>query len=146
MSAYVVNDKTINVIASGFVDFGIEYRNQKDKIWNCGSVYGIMIDLYKVGQIISSDLLKANYDSVNYRYNENTEPHEIRFEKVSYNLGELLGCIDCFEYQSCEVSNWEDSYIYKDLQILKDRILNKAIAQLGFDIPWGVPDDEKPQF
>ena len=140
MSAYIVNDKTINVIANGFLDFGIEYRNQKDKIWNCGSVYGIMIDLYKVGQIISTDLLKANYDSVNYRYNENTEPHKNKFEKVNYNLGELLGCIKCFNYQACEVEKWEDSLIYKDLQCLKNAILEKAIKQLGFNIPWGVEE------
>lgn len=140
MSAYVVNDKTINVIASGFVDFGIEYRNQENKILNCGSVYGAMIDLHKVGQIISTDLLKANYDSVNYRYNENTEPCKIKFEKVAYNLGELLGCIKCFNYQACEVENWEDSLIYKDLQCLKNAILEKAIKQLGFNIPWGVEE------
>ena len=140
MSAYVVNDKTINVISSGFVDFGIEYRNKKNEIWVCGSVYGIMIDLYKVGQIIATDLLKANYDSVNYRYNENTEPHTIKFEKVTYNLGELLGCINCFDYQACEVENWEDSLIYKDLQCLKNAILKKAIKQLGFEIPWGVEE------
>ena len=140
MSAYIVNDKTINVIVSGFVDFGIEYRNQKDKIWNCGSVYGVIIDLYTVGQIIATDLLKANYDSVNYRYNENTEPRKIKFEKVTYNFGELLGCINCFDYQACEVENWEDSYIYKDLQCLKNAILKKAIKQLGFEIPWGVEE------
>ena len=140
MSAYVVNDKTINVIASGFVDLNVEYRNKKDEIWNCGSLYGIMIDLYTVGQIIATDLLKANYDSVNYRYQENTEPHKIKFEKVSYNLGELLGCINCFDYQACESENWEDSLIYKDLQCLKNAILKKAIKQLGFEIPWGVEE------
>lgn len=145
MSSYVVNDKTINVITSGFVDFGIEYRNQADKIKDA-SFGGVFFDIDEIGQIIATDLLKANYDSVNYRYHENTEPHEIKFEKVAYNLGELLGCIKCFNYQACEVPQWEDSLIYKDLQCLKNAILENAIKRLGFEIPWGVADDEKPQF
>lgn len=137
MSAYVVNDKTINVIASGFVDLNINYRNQADKIKDA-SFGGVFFDIDEIGQIIATDLLKANYDSVNYRYGENTEPHEIKFEKVSYNLGELLGCIRCFNYQACEPENWRDSIIYADLQILKDKILENAIKRLGFEIPWGV--------
>lgn len=139
MSAYVVNDKTINVIANGFVDFNIEYRKKSYEIQKT-SLCGVIYDADKIGQIIATDLLKANYDSVNYRYNENTEPHEIKFEKVSYNLGELLGCIKCFNYQACEVENWEDSLIYKDLQCLKNAILVNAIKRLGFEIPWGVKE------
>ena len=139
MSAYVVNDKTINVITNGFCDMDLNYRNQEKEIYKA-SLGGLIYPIDEIGQIIATDLLKANYNSVNYRYNENTEPHKIKFEKVSYNLGELLGCINCFDYQTCEVPNWEDSYIYKDLQILKDRILNKAIKQLGFEIPWGVEE------
>lgn len=142
MSAYVVNDKTINVIASGFVDLNVEYRNQADKIKDA-SFGGVFFDIDEIGQIIATDLLKANYDSVNYRYDENTEPHKIKFEKVAYNLGELLGCIKCFNYQACEVPQWEDSLIYKDLQCLKNAILENAIKRLGFEIPWGVEDDEK---
>lgn len=137
MSAYIVNDKTINVIASGFCDMDLSYRNKENEIYNA-SLGGLIYPIDKIGQIIATDLLKANYDSVNYRYNKNTEPHKIKFEKATYNLGELLGCIDCFDYQACEVSNWENGYIFKDLQLLKDRILNKAIKQLGFEIPWGV--------
>lgn len=139
MSAYVVNDKTINVIASGFVDFNVEYRKKSYAIQQT-SLCGVIYDIDKIGQIIATDLLKANYDSVNYRYCENTEPHEIKFEKVSYNLGELLGCIECFNYQACEVENWEDSLIYKDLQCLKNAILENAIKRLGFEIPWGVEE------
>lgn len=139
MSAYVVNDKTINVITSGFVDLNVEYRNQAGKIKDA-SFGGVFFDIDEIGQIIATDLLKANYDSVNYRYQENTEPHKIKFEKVAYNLGELLGCIKCFNYQACEVENWEDSLIYKDLQCLKNAILEKAIKRLGFEIPWGVAE------
>lgn len=145
MSAYIVNDKTINVIASGFVDFNIEYRKKSYEIQNT-SLGGVIYPIDEIGQIIATDLLKANYDSVNYRYQENTEPHKIKFEKVSYNLGELLGCIRCFNYQACEVKNWEDSLIYKDLQHLKNAILENAMKRLGFEVPWGVADDEKPQF
>lgn len=139
MSAYVVNDKTINVIASGFVDLNVEYRNQADEIKDA-SFGGVFFDIDEIGQIIATDLLKANYDSVNYRYGENTEPHKIKFEKVDYNLGELLGCIRCFNYQACEPENWRDSIIYADLQILKDKILENAMKKLGFEIPWGVEE------
>lgn len=139
MSAYVVNDKTINVIASGFVDLNVEYRNQADEIKDA-SFGGVFFDIDEIGQIIATDLLKANYDSVNYRYGENTEPHKIKFEKVDYNLGELLGCIRCFNYQACEPENWRDSIIYADLQILKDKILENAMKRLGFKIPWGVEE------
>lgn len=36
MSAYIVNDKTINVIASGFCDMDLKYRNKENAIKRLG--------------------------------------------------------------------------------------------------------------
>lgn len=127
MSAYIVNDKTISVIAKGFVEYGVGYTTEdyrperKDKFHNIGQ-----------------SLLNQNYKSVNYRYKESTKPHSFQYTNIDINEGMLLGCINCYEYQACETPDFFNSPIHTCLLRLKQAILEKLIKQKGQEIPWGL--------
>lgn len=47
--------------------------------------------------------MNQNYASVNYRYRESTEPHKFEYVDIpNINPGMILGCINCYNYQTCE--------------------------------------------
>lgn len=135
MSAFICNNETITCIARGFVDFGVDFRGGRPKTW----IEQICIDRNEEIKRIGQALLEANYESVNFRYNENTEVPE--FEPAPLNEGFdeaiVLGCISCFDYQACEVNNWEDTVVYKDLQRLKDKITMRLVQACGQHMTYG---------
>ena len=134
MSAYIVSDNTINVIASAFIMNCVEFRSE-----NFVSEPEVIIGFSNNGPKIASELLKANYDSVNYRYSEKNEPHEIKFElRKNDDFGTILGCIKCFNYQACEMPGWDDSEIKKSLDRLKNKIIEMILARHGYELPWGI--------
>lgn len=139
MSAYIVSDKTITAIVEGFkyMDFQVGLTNPIKQ-----ETYYARTNPLEIGQI----LLNQNYKSVNYRYNESTEPHEFVMTyktdeygyREDYTLGEIYGCINCYMYQSCENPEWEDTEVYHALHALKDDIAEKLIRKLGDKMPWGI--------
>lgn len=137
MSAYVVDNKTITCIAKAFVDYGVEFSDGKPH------TIQIIVDLNKMVQDIGQALLKANYDSVNARYGEDTECPAFEIAEIgSYNEGTVFGCIDCFEYQACEVDDWDTSPIKASLDRLERKITERLIHKAGYEISWGYTDEE----
>lgn len=134
MSAFICNNETITCIARAFVEYGIEFRGGEPKDW----MDTIVVDVKKETKRIGQALLAENYRSVNFRYRENTEVPEFepaRIEKL--DAGIVTGCIACYEYQSCETNDWEDTLVYKDLQILKEKILYSLLRGYNMKVPYG---------
>lgn len=131
MSAYIVSDETISVIAKGLVEYGVECR-------------GVHFDTMQVILVngrykpIGQWLLDQNYKSVNFRYGEDTPTPEFEYKDVEADLGVLLGCIECYIYQACETADFTESEIYKSLMQLKDRMLKRLIKEKGYEIGWGI--------
>lgn len=128
MSAYLVSDETINVIAWGLVNYGV-------------SIYGVtpQILVDKTAQLNGEALLKQNYKSLAARYGDDETPHNYTFSRPKeYNEGILLGCVKCYMYQSCETDDWMECDIRKSLMRLQYKMLHKMIESKGMDIPWGV--------
>lgn len=117
MSAYVVNNNTIDVIVRGLEKYRITYSAD-----NYNPTYGVIIDRQKTNSAIGQSLLDYNYKAVNERYKEDTETRKYQFTDIQFNEGMLIGCIDCFEYQACEIKEWFDSNAHFSLQRLKDII------------------------
>ena len=128
MSAYLVSDETINVIAWGLFNYGVELKNVRPAIF-------VNDTIEEMGKV----LLKQNYESLGARYGDDTTPHEYHFERPKkFNEGILLGCVQCYIYQACETPDFFESDIYKALKRLKDAMLTKMIEAKGLEIPWGV--------
>lgn len=136
MSAYIVNNETISVIAKAFIDYDViftadDYSPEVQVIKNIKKKYN------EIGQ----SLINENYRSVNYRYREDKKPPKFEYVEVKSDEGTLVGCINCYIYQSSETNDFFESYLYYSLNNLKNEILNRLIKEKGQDIPWGY---EKP--
>jgi hypothetical protein len=134
MSAYVVDDKTISALAKAIIDYGVDFKAEG---FTMPSICGVIFDDGEMKQAVGDRLLEANYDSVNYRYNEDDTPREYKYEDVEINEGIVLGCLNCFDYQACEVDGWEESELYGSLMALKDELLTRLIKRAGYKVPWG---------
>lgn len=139
MSAYVVNDKTISVIAKGLLNYGIDCDWMK---WDPMQTIFVNERYQPLGQ----SLLNQNIRSVVYRYGYGSQEYkdafkqqerEFKFENVDYDEGLLLGCIKCYLYQSCETPNFDNDRICIALERLQRRMLERMIEQKGQEIPWG---------
>lgn len=139
MSAYVVSDKTITAIVTAMQrkHFATDLQDPKT-----GIVYNARTNPQMYGQL----LLNENYRSVNYRYDEQTQPHTFRMTyktddkgyRDEFTLGEMYGSIESYMYQTCETPDWVGSDIYFAMCHLKDDLAEKMLEKLGEEMPWGI--------
>ena len=115
MSAYIVSDAHINYL--------LTFMSANDSRYS-----GVYLDS------IANKLRAANYASVNYRYNEEDAAPETGFSfypgaREADPLVVLKACA-CFDYQACEVPDYEKSEAAEIIQ----RIRMAAIHRLpGYD-------------
>ena len=115
MSAYVVENETINCIVNALIDWGF--------ISN--------LDAVEVGQ----QLFDENVTSVNYRYKDTDGAPVFRFKEKTYKPLQVFGCVKCWQYQSCEHTDYENGKAWQ----LTDKLL--AVFPPAFkdmDYPWGL--------
>lgn len=134
MSAFVVSDKHINSMLSF-----IRSENRYGFIV-CHDNKTFSFDLNdnesakELGQI----LLDENYRSVNHRYHgDEAEPHKLAFKRVSViSPVQMLKCIQCLNYQSCETDDWDDTLAYKVLRCMSSIAIGKLD---GYEeAAWGI--------
>ena len=132
MSAYIVNDETVSVIVKAFEIYNITHYSS-----DCNEF------IEKKRQAIGQRLVNQNYRSVNYRYIDQMTPHKFEFTDINLmvngklDTGLIVGCIDCYEYESSENKEYYGSSIQYWLKSLKNAILKQYIKQDGFEISWG---------
>lgn len=134
MSAYIVSNNTINVLADAIENYGVRMNTDYKGIAGCGVIF----DVNEIKNAIGQKLLDQNYKSVNYRYDEDTPAPEYKYQDVAYTTGDLYGCIRCYEYQACETPDYFESDVHMALANLKDRMLKRYIMQDGCEIGWGM--------
>ena len=143
MSAFVCGNKTISLIAKAFETYGVNYRAENydpsaSYIGGCSA----FIDSSKLVKAIGQSLLDQNYRSVNFRYDEETKTPEFKYTDIGdeiLNLGSIIGCIDCYNYQACETPEYEQTDLYYSLERLKDEVYKNGLRRLGYtDLPWGI--------
>lgn len=135
MSVYILNDKEISVLVEGIINYSVNASAFSKH-------NSIMIDLNVLRKDIGQALLNQNYESYNNRYSEDNKPREFQFDRkaISYNNGQLLGCIDCYEYQCGESEEYYSSVIHQTMNQLKYNMLKRYIQKEGYEIEWGLYD------
>lgn len=150
MSAYVVHEDTIALLAQAAARWGITDYGRPDDVRGGGeSDICARLGEAKIGQI----LLAENVHSVNVRYRETADTPRYRHRFVCLDAAALqcgvsvsvlvLASVQCLRYQSCEASDYEQSRACRILQ----RIEWEAIRHLpGYDdAPYGwTRDRTKP--
>lgn len=145
MSAYIVNAKHLNyLIAAGLQgsfrdpmrwmvpEPALETDHMRGEAWGPTSVESVRRrsrELTRdtadaVGQMLADE----NYRSVNHRYAEDEDPEGFfAFDRapVSVDPVQALKAIRCYEYQSCEHPEWENSEARAFCDALRLRMINK---------------------
>lgn len=132
MSAFVMHEDEISTIVSYFITPVTDdqlYIEVDDEYKYMG-----LLDAPRVAKI----LFDQNVRSVEERYSS-IEAHEFRFtfDKLATRrpLGNIIGALDCLEYQSCESDDYEDTDAYKILARMRKHLLKRAA---GDDYTWGI--------
>lgn len=123
MSAYIVNDNTINAVL-GFAD---EYTLRK---FECQT-------RDQLGQI----LLNENYRSVNYRYGEDAQPPVFAYRRYTVPAVAAAQHLQCFEYQACETPDWERTTAFRLCADLRSKICERLVSESGAIRVWDAPGD-----
>ena len=132
MSAFIVDNKTISVLAKAFVQYGVTFQAEGYE-----KPIQIIVNFKELYTGIGQALLEQNYASVNYRYNDDTETPEFEYTDVEINEGMVYGCIACYNYQACETDDYYESDLYGSLLRLKDKLIERLLRREGMEAPYG---------
>ena len=131
MSAYICSDEAISLLVDGFMNYDTTFKSEgfKPKIQ-------IIYDAGTMRRELGQELLNKNYDSVNYRYSDNCEPHTFRYiennqrgKDYKYSTANLYEVIGEYEYQACETPEYYESKLHFSMLRLKDDMLERYIAR-----------------
>lgn len=134
MSAYIMNEDEINTIVSYFIDPNNIFDNQLWTLVNGGHNYMTRDN----AQLVASKLYAQNVRSVNERYNDETvATYEFEYipEARKRPAGNIIGALDCLEYQSCETDDWEQTEACQIINDMRKHLLKKLA---GDDYTWGI--------
>lgn len=132
MSAFIVNNETISVLAKAFVDYGVTFQAEGYE-----KPIQIIVNFKELYTGIGQALLEQNYRSVNERYNDDTATPTFEFSDVEIDEGMVYGCIACYDYQACETADYYKSDLYGSLLRLKDKLIERLLRREGMKAPYG---------
>ena len=134
MSCYVVDKKVIDLMVSWIMNHNINYKAEN---YHYEGYMGILFDVNEMSNAIGQSLLDANYDSVNYRYDEDKKAHTYEYspdaclDSVANETYEadVYSAIQEYNYQACETDNYFESELYHSLQDAKESMLVGLLRQ-----------------
>ena len=133
MSCYVVDKKVIDLMVSWIFD----HNDYKAENYSYNGYGGILFDVNEMRNAIGQSLLDANYDSVNFRYDENRKAPTYEYSadalyescKNGTYLADVYSAIQEYNYQACETDNYFESDLYHTLQNIKEDMLVQLLKQ-----------------
>lgn len=90
----------------------------------------------RAADLLGQLLWDENYRSVNYRYTESEPTPDYRATLIDADLSPVavLKAIDCYEYQTCESPDWDQTRAHAFVTALRNVILGQH-ADLGRQVP-----------
>lgn len=130
MSAYIVNDSTINNIVNtlaGLRDFEYERREIKEN--------GYDLDEREGRQLLAVEMFKLNIAGVDARYGEGEaktfRPLDFTYKQTLPTVKiQLYKSLSCFLYQCAEGDIYKDNGLYAILERIKSSIAENIIHAL----------------
>lgn len=134
MSCYVVDKKVIDLMVSWIMNHNIEYKAEN---YHYDGYMGILFDVNEMSNAIGQSLLDANYDSVNYRYDDDKKAPTYEYspdaclDSVANETYEadVYSAIQEYNYQACETDTYFESELYHSLQDAKESMLVGLLRQ-----------------
>lgn len=136
MSAYIMNDDEINTIVSYFVPTGAA----EDGAWlRLGETEWNYLNRENAPKV-AAILMAENVRSVNAKYGDNeANPYVFEYLPKAHDRerGNIIGALDCYEYQACETDDWHTSLAHEIVQGFRKHLL-KVIAESEGTYTWGI--------
>lgn len=116
MSAFIVSKKHIDVLITSL-------KTAQNRFTIFHQQNAINFDtLDEIGQI----LVNQNYESVNFRYNENAVPYKYEHKAVSLpEIVQILKLCDCYDYESCETDDYEQTLACNIINTIRINLISK---------------------
>lgn len=93
-------------------------------------------------------LVKANADSVGYRYDEpsarNTYPYEYKSPRPGWSAAEVLMALDSYEYQACETPDYHTSEAAAVAEAIRRCMCRAVYAGYG-NSAWSIGPESMPE-
>lgn len=132
MSAFIVNDYHVSVLVQYATHRSAYYYFNKKSIPFEGNE-----------QLIFSKLIRANMESVNDRYEGNTPAmpghYTPDYHRVLSPVQVIKAC-NCFDYQACEVENYEETEAAKIIESIRGTAIEKLAGM--DDAEWEIKPRE----
>lgn len=118
MSAFIVSKRHIDLLLTAGLAYGKQYalRWRVDGMRDCRELTP------ETASAVGVMLWAENYKSVNHRYDEKdieSELYEFKPYRAKVEPVAVLKAVRCFEYQSCEHPEWEESEAFSFCEALK---------------------------
>ena len=141
MSAFILGDDTIDLlVTAGVRGVGLDarlsvYHGDKHHYWS----------RYEDTDSLGALLKTANYESVNYRYQEETPCEAYHYNGngiVPYlgspviSWGQVLQAVRCYEYQSCEAPTWGESLAKAVCGAIRRKVCGIIADEAGAEWDW----------
>lgn len=144
MSAFTLTHKHINALVHAAFFKKASYCDRDTfYIWHRGKTHMFNRTNKKTlnPDVLGQILVNQNFKSVNFRYKDKSPSFKFKYELShdQFTNVQLLKACDCYDYQSCETPNYEQSLVAKII----DKIRSQLICSLnGYaDSEWTIEED-----
>jgi len=121
MSAYTLSNKHISGMLRAAIY--IQYQGDSAAYRFNGENHNMRGEYQKIGQ----KLLDENYRSVNYRYSEEVATPEFKFTIVEVTPAQIIRACNCYNYQTCETPDWEQTEAHAIYDALRERAISALV-------------------
>lgn len=137
MSAYTMHAEEINTIVSYFVHTKATVHGEGAWL-RIGEKYDYLN--YDHAEEVGKILMDENIRSVNSRYAQDTgSDYKFEYDATAHKrpMGNIIGALECYEYQACETDDWHTTNAHEIVQQLRRHLL-KTIAEKDGTYTWGI--------
>lgn len=138
MSAYVMNGEEIDTIVSYFIHN--RHTVHGEGAWlRIGENYDYLN--YDNAEKVAKILMDENVKSVNSRYAENDKSdYKFEYDPEAHKrpIGNIVGALDCLEYQSCETDDYHQSNAWDIMGGLRKHLLKQVADDNEGSYTWGI--------
>lgn len=154
MSAYQVNQDTIDLIVSVLVSWGKHRGGWSPNVYTYGELptdqellaeteqrdgYQVTRGDMTTADALGRELIDANVRSLATRYSDGVEMCHYYSESYTWTpvsesvvtVARALGAVNCYRYQACEFSGWLDSFAKELTDVALHRLID--MTSTGWD-------------
>lgn len=141
MSAFIMPEEELNTIVSYFIH--ARQTVHGEGAWlKIGERYNYLNT--ETAPEVAKILMDENIRSVRYRYGEDEQmsydsDYTFQYDPTAHKrpVGNIIGALDCLEYQSCETDDYHQSNAWDIMNGLRKHLL-KVIAEKEETYTWGI--------